>query len=107
MKKFVIIAGLNDKETKKQEISTENAHNIIVKVLYNNGVEGATFTEAKGLYIHRDGTAVFETSIKIELLFITEATAREIAEQIRIELNQESTVLEIQNLDSELIEEIK
>lgn len=107
MKKFVVIAGLNDKETKKQEISTENAYNIIVKALHKNGAEGATLTECKGLYIHKDGTPVFETSIKIELLFITEATARNIAEEIRVNLNQESTVLEIQNLDSELIEEIK
>ena len=104
MLKFTIIAGLNDKETKKQEITTEEAYNRIINILYINNIEGATFTDAKGVYIHRDGTAVFENSIKIELLFITEKQARTVADQIRNFLNQEAVVLEIINIDSELIE---
>ena len=69
MLKFTIIAGLNDKDSKKQEITTEEAYNRIINILYINEIEGATFTDVKGVYIHRDGTAVFENSIKIELLF--------------------------------------
>lgn len=104
MLKFTVIAGLNDKDSKKQEITTAEAYSIIISWLQKNGVEGATFTECKGFYTHNDGTIVFENSIKIELLFITEKQARQIAEDIRIALNQESTVLEIINIDSELIE---
>ena len=103
MLKFTIIAGLNDKDTKKQEISTKEAYNRIIKVLHNNNVEGATFTEAKGLYIHDNGEAVFENSIKIELLFIEELTAKNICKELKIVLNQEAVVLEILNLDSNLI----
>jgi hypothetical protein len=103
MLKFTIIAGLNDKDTKKQEITTENAIGKIVEVLKLAKVEGATLTEAKGLYIHEDGTAVFENSIKIELLFITEETAKEICKLLKTVLNQEAVVLEITALNSNLI----
>jgi hypothetical protein len=103
MLKFTVIAGLNDKDTKQQEITTAEAYNRIIKVLHNNNVEGATFTECKGLYIHNNGTAVFENSIKIELLFITEETAKNICKELKTELNQESVVLEVINLNSDLI----
>lgn len=103
MLKFTIIAGLNDKDTKKQEITTEEATNKIVKVLKLAEVDGATLTEAKGLYIHEDGTAVFENSIKIELLFITEEKAKAICKLLKSVLNQEAVVLEIQDLNSNLI----
>jgi hypothetical protein len=103
MLKFTIIAGLNDKDTKKQEITTNEAYNKIIKVLHNNSVEGATFTECKGLYIHQNGEAVFENSIKIELLFIAEPTAKKICEELKITLNQESVVLEVIDINSDLI----
>lgn len=103
MLKFTIIAGLNDQETKKQEITTDRAYTRILTVLKKNNVEGATFTECKGFYTHEDGTMIFENSIKIELLFITEATAKAICEDLKISLNQESIVLESINLDSDLI----
>ena len=100
MLKFTIIAGLNDKDTKKQEIETAEAYDRIIKVLHNNNIEGATFTEAKGLYIHENGEAVFENSIKIELLFITEETARNICQELKVILNQESVILERSGLGS-------
>ena len=103
MLKFTVIAGLNDKDTKKQEISIADAYNIIIEVLKNNSVEGATFTECKGLYIHEDGTAVFENSIKIELLFIEYEAVKNICKELKIKLNQESVVLEQINIDSDLI----
>lgn len=103
MLKFTVITGLNDKDSKKQEITTETAIQKIVETLKNNGVEGATLTEAKGLYIHQNGDAVFETSIKIELLFIDESTVKNICKELKIKLNQEAVVLEKINLESDLI----
>jgi hypothetical protein len=104
MLKFTVIAGLNDKETKTQIISTETAYKIIFKTLKNNGVEGATLTEALGFYTHNNGEEVIEKSIKIELLFIERITAVKIAKDLRTALNQESVVLEVAELESELIE---
>ena len=83
MKKFVLMVGLNDQESKKQEIATEKAINKIVEVLKNNGVEGATLTQVKGLYIHEDGSAVFENTIKIELLFIKLKTVKNIILELK------------------------
>ena len=103
MLKYTIIAGLNDKDIKTQIITNQEAYTRIIKTLKNNGVEGATFTECKGLYIHENGEAVFENSIKIELLFIEEKTAKNICNELKTELNQEAVVLEILNLDSDLI----
>ena len=104
MLKYTIIVGLNDKDTKKQEISTEKAYTIIFKTLKDNGIEGATLTEAKGFYTHNNGEIVIENSIKIELLFIEKSTASAIAKELRKTLNQESVVLEVAELESELIE---
>ena len=104
MLKFTVIAGLNDKETKKQEISTETAYKIIFKALQNNSVEGATLTEAKGFYTHNNGDIVIENSIKIELLFIEYSTVKNIAEELRINLNQEAVIIESIELNSELWE---
>ena len=103
MLKFTVIVGLNDKDTKKQEVRHEQAYNRIIKILHNNGVEGATFTECKGLYIHENGEAVFENSIKIELLFIEETAVKNICKELKIALNQESVIMETINLDSDLI----
>lgn len=102
MLKFTIICGLNDQYTKKQEITTEEAYKKIVEVLHAHKVDGATFTECRGLYIHDDGTPVFENSIKIELLFITAETANAICDGLKIALNQEAVVLEAVNIDSQL-----
>ena len=48
MLKFTIVAGLNDKDSKKQEITTEKAIQKIINTLKFAKVEGATLTEAKG-----------------------------------------------------------
>ena len=102
MKKFTIIAGLNDKDTKKQEITIDEAYTRIITALKNNGADGATFTECKGVYIHDDGTPVFENSIKIELLFIEYEAVKAIANELKNTLNQEAVVIEVIELDSEL-----
>ena len=102
MLKITVIAGLNDKDRKNQDHTIEEAYNRIIQVLHAHNVDGATFTECKGLYIHDDGTPVFENSIKIELLFITAETANAICDGLKIALNQEAVVLEAINIDSEL-----
>ena len=102
MKKFTIIAGLNDQYTKKQEITITEAYNRIITALKNHGADGATFTECKGVYIHNDGTPVFENSIKIELLFIEYEAVKAIADELKNTLNQEAVVIEVTEINSEL-----
>lgn len=54
--------GLNDKDTKKQEIPTDEAVKIIVETI----PQDFTFSVCNGVYTHEDGTKVCEVTIKIE-----------------------------------------
>jgi len=54
--------GLNDKDTKKQEISTDEA----VKIIVNTIPCDFTFSICNGVYTHHDGSKVCEVTIKIE-----------------------------------------
>lgn len=80
--------GLNDKDTKKQEISTDEA----VKIIVNTIPCDFTFSICNGVYTHKDGTKVCEVTIKVEstkslLIYM---------EEIKCKLNQES-ILAIYN----------
>ena len=48
MEKFVMYVGLNDKETKRQEISTEKAIDIICKILAKQGITDLTLNQGMG-----------------------------------------------------------
>ena len=89
MKTFVIICGLNDKDTRKQEITTDNAKRRLAGIVLAFA-DGATLTECDGIYKHHDGRIVFEKSIKIEIAGISKKAALTIARQAKAALNQES-----------------
>lgn len=101
MKKFTLYVGLNDKDTKKQEISTSEAENLVNYVLLNH-VEGATIFQAKGIYKHENGMSVVENTLRIELLFTDVETVKKIVEILKDLLNQESIAVQIETIDSEL-----
>ena len=64
MRKITLYIGLNDKDSKQQEISTLDAYKIV-----SNTIEvGSTITEGRGIYKHEDGTVVSEVSLVVELL---------------------------------------
>ena len=102
MKKHILYIGLNDKESKQQEISTLDAYKIIfnaVKKYY----DGATITESRGFYTHESGAVTFENSLICSILFADDDKTRQLAEDLKILLNQESIALEIQEINSSLI----
>lgn len=45
--KFTLYVGLNDKDSRKQQYTTEKAKDIISKILAENNIEGATFLNAE------------------------------------------------------------
>lgn len=102
MIKFTLYVGLNDKDSKKQEISTLEAYKIINKLLLNY-TNGATIFEATGIYKHDDGTFTTEKTLRIELLFVDRAVVLEIVEQLKKILNQESIAVSAENIESELL----
>lgn len=101
MKKFTLFCGLNDKDTKKQEISTDDALTFIHYMLLNH-CDGATISTAKGIYKHENGAIVTENTIKIELLFVDDETAKRIVEKLKNHFNQESVAVQIEDIESYL-----
>lgn len=103
MRKITLYIGLNDKDTKLQEVSTLDAYKMVSNVI---GV-GCTITEGRGIYKHDDGTVVSEVSLVVELLDFDNTLNREWVkskvEQIKTILNQESVAVQEQEVKSELI----
>lgn len=102
IKKHVLFVGLFDKDTKAQKIGSLAARDILQNILLSSGLDGATLSDAVGIYKHENGTFVIEPSIRIEILFSTDSQIRKICDQIKIALNQESVAVETQITDSRL-----
>lgn len=104
MEKFVMYVGLNDKETKKQEIGTEKAIDIICKTLAKQGITDLTLNQGMGIYTHEDGTKTVETSLIITMLFVERIQVVNAISDIKTILNQECVALETVKVEkSELI----
>lgn len=102
MEKFTLYLGLNDKDTKKQEINTIEAYKIVNNVV-NNYCDGATIYECQGIYKHNNGEIVFEKTLKIELMFVDRLTVVSLVKDLKEIFNQESIVLQKEIVESELI----
>lgn len=102
MTQYTLYVGLNDKDSKVQEVSTLEAFKMVTK-LCTSYTSGATIFEADGIYKHDDGTVVVEKTLRIELMFIDLQTVKTIANTIKRQLNQESVVLMTKEVESELI----
>lgn len=102
MKKFTLYVGLNDKDTKTQQIETLDAYKMVENVCLSK-TTGYTIGEVNGYYRHEDGTISIEKSFRIELLFIPEAVALEICDTLKVILNQESIAFEVTETDARLI----
>ena len=62
--------GLNDKNTKTQIVSIQDARTIICKCMVKYFQFGGTLFDCCGVYAHNDGTniIVVESSFKVEIL---------------------------------------
>lgn len=101
MTKYELIMGLNDQDTKKQEIPTIDALKK-VKSYIAGKFGGATVSMAQGIYQHENGDVVTEMSVKVELLFAEEKQIREAVKYLKEEFNQESLVVQKYEVSSEL-----
>lgn len=102
MHEVILTIGLNDQVSKVQEISTENAMEIITNVIADH-TDGATIYPAKGIYRHFDGTLITENSIRIECIEPDEKRLYAAAMILKEKLNQETIVWENRMIDSALI----
>lgn len=93
--KFNLYIGLNDKDSKVQEISTLDAYKII---------GDCTITEGKRLYTHQDGTQVLETSLIVQIIdFSGTLDIVPVINSIKAALNQESIAVIREQVDSRLL----
>lgn len=96
--KHVLYIGLNDKDSKVQEITTDKAKEIISETFGD-----CTISDALGVYTHEDGTKVKEKSLRVELLFKADKEVIENVQKIKKLLNQETVGFEVQKVNSTLI----
>lgn len=89
-----LYVGLNDKDTKRQELSNLEAKAEISAILFRYCPKGFTLQECQSMYKHDDGTIVCENTIKIILLDYFECKEFEIIEDLKCKLNQECIAME-------------
>lgn len=100
MNKITLYCGLNDKDTKRQEITTLDAYKIAVNIVLKY-CGGATILEADGIYTHEDGTIVIEKTLKIELIDIDDISINGIVSELKTVFNQESILKQREIITSE------
>jgi hypothetical protein len=93
MNTFILFVGLNDKDTKRQEIDTIAAYKTASRIILQHA-DGATITEANGIYTHADGNIVIEKTLKIEISGIDGEIAKSIATDLKVIFNQESILIQ-------------
>lgn len=89
-----LYVGLNDKDTKQQELSNLEAKAEISAILFRYCPDGFTLQECQGMYKHNDGTVVCENTIKVILLGYNMSMIYEIIEDLKRKLNQECIAVE-------------
>ena len=86
---YIMTVGLNDKNTKTQLVTTEEAEAMIAEYIAANFL-GGTLYPCKGVYKHENGVTVKENSFTILLANITREDATKAADFFKLALNQES-----------------
>ena len=94
MIKYNIYIGLNDKDSKKQEVSTRRAKEKTIEILNANNITGLTMYEVMGVFKHEDGFITYEKSLKVELLEVKKEDVLRSVNELKTALNQESIMLE-------------
>ena len=91
---IIYYIGLNDKDTKEQEITSMKAESILDKLFTNAYPLGFTRTNAIGRYKHNDGHIVSEETI-IYTVLDTKIVDYKLIDDIKSILNQESVAVQV------------
>lgn len=95
--KYLLYIGINDKDTYKQEISTEEARNIVNSICakYSGGY---TVSDAKGGWVDETATLTQENTFVYVLYDVTEEQLVSIMDEVLMKLNQSSILVEKQDV---------
>ena len=103
MKHINLSIGLNDRETLKQEISTENALILIKTALYESGMD-ATVIPCNGIYtMEKNGARVIENSFRLEFYGAEKTAVVTLAKRLCRDLNQETIAYSEFEIQAEFI----
>jgi len=102
MNKYTLSIGLNDKDTKKQRISTIEAYKIVENIIVEK-VGGGSIFEGRGIYKHDNGKVVIENTLQVELYGCKKADALAVVDVLKVSLNQESIILTSEIVNSQFI----
>lgn len=94
MKKHTLFVGLNDQNTKHQEISTLDAFKIAANI-FRETTGGATISEAQGVYTHDNGEIVIEVTLRCEIYGANDSNVLQAVEMLKTALNQESILWDV------------
>ena len=86
--------GLNDKDTKRQELTNLDAKAEISTILFRYFPNGFTLQECQGMYRHEGGTVVCENTIKVILFDYAIGLVLDAVEDLKLKLNQECIAVE-------------
>ena len=67
MNKYTLYIGLNDKDTKRQQLDNLEASKIVQNILTEK-TDGGTIYNATGVYKHDDGTVIIENTLRVEIV---------------------------------------
>lgn len=99
MYEYTLFIGMNDKDTHKQELSTEKFKERIANTLGDCTIrEGAT-----GYYTHDNGIRVIEKSLEVTKFGGTKKSIVNMVKQLKQILNQECIILKTQVSKSDFI----
>lgn len=100
MTKYTLYCGLNDKDTRKQIISTECRLQIAKNIVVTN-IGYGTISLANGVYtMNGDKMVISENTIRIELCDIAVEQIKAVCTQLKDAFNQESVLIEKTEIDS-------
>lgn len=103
MKKYTFFLGLNDKDTKLQEVRSEDVFHE-VEWLLATVCGGGTVTLSRWVFAHEDGTIVRENSLRIETLWYKDfQTMKHFAWLLKSRYNQESVLMEVSEVEAKFI----
>lgn len=93
MKSYVIMLGLNDKDSKTQKYDTVEAYKIAQNLVVSR-IGFGTISQAYGVYTHNDGTPIIEVSLRIEIAGVERSKIVGLVEILKETFNQESVMLQ-------------
>lgn len=100
--KITLFIGLNDKDTKRQEVKTRDAVELLAGRIAEQLGFGTT-SPAAGVYTHEDGTTVIEETVRCEFFTDDLKGVKDFAQWAKRALNQESIAMEVTTPTFELV----